>query len=71
MIHYNTILSALETITKIAVAIVMATTNKHIHKSLINEMVKDMYIITKIPHKHCVAFCYINKLNCVDGQDSI
>ena len=76
--RYNTILSALETITKTAmrsVAIVMATTNKHIHTALINEMVvyyiKFMYIITKMPHKPCVAFCYINKLNFVDGQDSI
>ena len=71
--RYNTILSALETITKTAmrsVAIVMATTNKHIHTALINEMVV-MYIITKMPHKPCVAFCYINKLNFVDGQDSI
>ena len=33
--RYNKILSAWETITKT----VMATTNKHIHKSLINEMV--------------------------------
>ena len=30
-----------------------------------------MYIITKMPHKRCVAFCYINKFNFVDGQDSI
>ena len=39
---YNTILSAWDTITKTAnaIAIVTATTNKHIHKYLINEMVK-------------------------------
>ena len=46
--RYNTILSALETITKTAmrsVAIVMATTNKHIHTALIDEMVVYIYKI--------------------------
>ena len=29
------------------------------------------FFSTKMPHKRCVAFCYINKLNFVDGQDSM
>ena len=61
---YNTILSSWETITKtdMLVAVVMATTNKHIHTYLINEMVAyNIIVIHRKEHVHYKKKCYINK----------